>query len=206
MSSFVVIAVKPADFPKVLRRHLLAHPNVARQALRRAARRALPVIADTIARVRPHKPQDTGHYTARWTTEPMPDGALIYNPLMYAKVVETGRSPHPDAMAAGGVGPGAKWPPRDEIERWVRRKFRGSLTIASGVAAGFARAGGRRVNRRDLVERTVRSLVFLVRRKIGTQGTPGKFVLRDSLPKIIQIAQAEIIRALNEPPEVGYRP
>jgi hypothetical protein len=67
----------------------------------------------------------------------------VYSPLVYAPVMEFGRRP------------GARMPPIDPIQRWVRRK----LGLRSSEARGVA---------------------FVIARSIGRRGIPGAFFFRDA--------------------------
>jgi hypothetical protein len=148
--------LKVEDFPARLHADLLAKREKVVRGLRQGAWRGISHIHEAIVRSEPYPPQDTGRYTASWSVEDEVDGATIYNPVLYARIIEEGRNP-------------GRWPPRKAIERWARRKF--------GPEEG-------------------RRIAFLVQRKIGQQGTPGKWVLRRAWPKIVRSALAEVLRSL----------
>jgi hypothetical protein len=91
-------------------------------------------------------PVDRGTYRRSFEAHDLPDGAVFLNTSSHGEIVERGRRP-------------GKWPPREAIERWVRRKFRVSL------------GRGRKADAQ------VRSIAFLVARKIARKGIEGKHVL-----------------------------
>lgn len=83
-----------------------------------------------------------------------------------------------DAPYAGVIEEGrrpGRFPPVDVMQRWVQRRL-----------------GGRGLSRGD-----VKSVAFLVSRKIAREGIPGKYVLRDALPAIQRFLDEEVQRALD---------
>lgn len=91
---------------------------------------------------------NTGAYRGAWRTEPTDGGQRVYNPALYAGVIEFGRRA------------GRRAPPLKAIAEWALRKL--SLTAAAAKAAAFpiaraiARRGiaGRYVARGSLAEMT----------------------------------------------------
>lgn len=102
-------------------------------------------------------------------------GEVVVNPPAdeYWPVIEGGRRP---GRPISDVG-------QERVARWVRRKLgqAAANTLIRGLSqrreggqleVAFQRGGQRRVGRSDQ-ERAMRSLVYLVLRKIRTEGTPG---------------------------------
>lgn len=114
------------------------------------------------------KPVDRGTYRRSFESHDLPDGAVFLNTSPYGEIVERGRRP-------------GRWPPRAAIESWVRRKFRIQL-------GQFKSRRKKVVERRFVVlrrtvtlasqrDREIRSIAFLVARKIGQRGIEGKRIL-----------------------------
>lgn len=154
-----VISVSLDQFPARLEQDLRDLERKLILAMRRSATRSFGAIMVSIASTRPHPPADTGRYKASWAVERTPDGAILYNPLLYAILIELGRRP-------------GRWPPRDVIMAWVKRKLR-------------PKTWGELMN-----------LTFLVRRKIGMKGIEPRHVLRRALPAMQRTALDEIRKAL----------
>lgn len=103
-------------------------------------------------------------------------GEVIVNPPAdeYWNVIEDGRRPGKPISEVG----------QEKVARWVKRKLgqaaadsliRGASQAEEGARIRFARTDGtgfRRVKRSQR-DRAMRSLVYLVLRKIRTEGTPG---------------------------------
>lgn len=113
------------------------------------------------------KPVDVGTYRRSFDAYDTPLGAVFLNTSAHGSIVERGRRP-------------GRWPPREAIERWVRRKFRLRLSEMS-------RRGGR--------EAQVRSIAFAVARKIARVGIPGKHVLARTEKRLTPIVAEAVRRA-----------
>lgn len=82
--------------------------------------------------------------------------AMVSLPVEHAEVLEMGSKPH--------------WPPMAPIELWVRQRFRdkgGSIR----AAVKETRRSGSRATFGDRQDRAIRSIAFLVARKIARSGT-----------------------------------
>ena len=112
-------------------------------------------------------PVDRGQAKNAWAVVPTPDGADLINDAPHAGILELGSRPHRPPL----------WP----ILEWVVRKFgTGKKSITSFSDAephlvGIAKA---------IVE------------KIAAEGTEPHYMVRDSLPKLTEIAKREVERAL----------
>lgn len=106
------------------------------------------IIQEEIASVQPHEPVDRGTYKAAWSAEALADGAVLYNPLPYAAVIEHGRRP------------GARRPPPQVLVDWVRRK---GLAKTEAEARGLAYVIGKKIGEKGIppkpvLERTMKRL------------------------------------------------
>lgn len=112
---------------------------------------ALRAKRDIVARVIPNlpgsKPIDKGIYRAGWQAERIPGGAVLYNPVPHASMIEYG-------VPAGNVVASTK--AQQALADWARRKLGGltaaqAWTVAGGILAAmkkrgiFARGRGLRV-------------------------------------------------------------
>lgn len=102
-------------------------------------------------------PVDRGTYRRGFKVRELADGAMIYNPVAYAPVIEFGRRP------------GQKMPPIDAIADWVIRK--GLVAAARGKAKWD--------QRREAVQ-----IAWLIARKIAARGIEGKHILGQALGAI----------------------
>jgi hypothetical protein len=114
------------------------------------------------------KPVDRGTYRRSFEVHDLPDGAVFLNSSPYGEIVERGRRP-------------GRWPPIDKIEQWVRRKFRVQLgqfkSRRKTVVERRFVVLRRKVTLASQRDREVRSIAFLVARKIARRGIEGKRVL-----------------------------
>lgn len=88
----------------------------------------------------------TGAYRTSWEVQRTKTGAKLVNLAPYAKVIEWGRRP------------GAKAPPPEVIQAWVRAKL-----VSSGKVGD--------------TDKEVKSVAFLIGRAIKRRGIPAKLVL-----------------------------
>lgn len=97
--------------------------------------------------------------------------ATVESTSPYGPVLELGRRP------------GRRWPPEQAIARWVELKFkRGAMTLRTSAGAALSRRtkkgrGSYRKLGQD-EERALKTAVFLIRRKIGRTGIPGRHMFR----------------------------
>jgi len=122
-------------------------------------------------------PVNLGHLRASYGTafelkfrsaSPFPSALIgvVGSPLAYAPFVEFGTGP------LGEFHQVRRWPPKDPIEAWVRRKMFTSRTRkrpAKGTKA------------EEDQEAEIARITFLVRRKIGVRGTVGIYMLRRAI-------------------------
>jgi hypothetical protein len=101
-----------------------------------------------------------GVYKAAWKFDRLPDGACIFNGMPYAGIIERGRRP------------GARFPPKEAIVRWIQRKFGKS-------------------------EKQARAMAFVVRRAIARRGLKPRLVLGDSMRTITKQFRADVILELD---------
>ena len=106
------ITISAADFPAAVYEEVERFHVELIRAMRITAARGKVVTMDSINRARPRPPVDTGRYRASWMIENTDDGAIMYNAMIYAAVMELGRRA------------GSRMPPQSVIERWVKRKLK----------------------------------------------------------------------------------
>lgn len=139
-------------------------------------------------------------------TYPAKITAYVGSPITYGPHVEYGTRPH--------------WPPHAPIEAWVRRKLRdavarmaaetGAKARARSLAATLETGDGRTRTKRQrrklegaiATERAVKTLTFLIRRKIALKGTRGASMLRDAVkaehPWVVRAVTAGVDRWASE--------
>lgn len=127
------------------------------------------IAQEEVDATRPFPPVDRADYRRRFQAFDTPGGAVFANTAAHAAFVE------------GGRGPG-KWPPREAIERWVRRKFRLQMSemrrAASTATRGFRLDRGARARTiQAAADQAVRRVAFLISAKIAHRGIPGKHVM-----------------------------
>lgn len=112
-----------------------------------------------------------GRYNRGWRSRMRGWGAVdIYNAARHADYVENGRRP------------GAKQPPLDVMERWVRDKI--------GVPPSRDKQG-------RFSSAPYRAVAFLIARAIARRGIHGKFVMARSLPVVMGIFDKTILGAFD---------
>lgn len=139
------------DWAKVLRARLKDDVEVARLATVDVAYVGL---AKAEARTDDLNFEYTGAYRTSWEVQRTKTGAKLVNLAPYAKVIEWGRRP------------GAKAPPPEVIQEWVRKKL-----VPLGKLEGITDE-----NVGDH-EATIKSVAFLIGRAIKRRGIPAKLVL-----------------------------
>lgn len=79
---------------------------------------------------------NTGGFIRRWKSVRLPDGAELVNDSPYAGIVD------PDAQY--GRRPGSKFPPKDALIAWIKRRLSVSQAVAERLYFPIARAIARR--------------------------------------------------------------
>jgi hypothetical protein len=121
--------------------------NLTQQKLDRALRalqvtartRGVRIVQDQVRRASP-PPVNTEAYRQAWKAADLERGAVIYNALPYAAVIEHGRRP------------GARMPPVSALVPWVMRKLK---VKGEGAARGIAFVIARRIAQRGLPARGI---------------------------------------------------
>jgi hypothetical protein len=122
---------------------------------------------------KPFPPVDRAEYRRHFEAYFTRWGAVFVNSSAHAPFVEKGRKP-------------GRWPPRDIIERWVRRKFSGQMK----------EVGRRRRGARGMRDRWARGMAFVIARKIGTRGIEGKNVMARTELRLTPLVTEAMVRAL----------
>lgn len=161
------IVLSLSDFPGWLRRKQKQLPTVARDALRLAAKtEGMRVIQEVISATTP-QPVDRGTYRRGWRARNVPGGVAVYNPTLYASVIEHGRRP------------GGKPPPTKLIARWVLRK--GLVKDVRGKAKQ---------------RRAARAFAFAIARSIAKKGQKGQHILEHAVKRMRPLFQQAVNTAL----------
>jgi len=141
------IKINAADFPAAVIADTKRFNKELVKAMRITAARSLGVVMEKINTAKPRPPVDNGMYRASWAVENHDDGATMFNPMIYASIMELGRRP------------GKRPPPRDVIKRWVKRKLKPKddaelnfLAMIIQVNIGRRGIKGRRVLARAMVD------------------------------------------------------
>lgn len=139
-----------------------------RVAMVKAGEFGMGAVQRTIRQTDP-KPIATGTYSMTWNVTRTAKGAVLGTTAMHGIFVEIGRRP-------------GRMPPVSAIEEWVRVKrlaFRPKALRGRSKSAAKAR------------ERYVRTLAWLVARKIGRKGFRGRYPLKRTMPDIRKYAMRE---------------
>lgn len=170
--------VEPGELAKVIMDDHFERVEEGIRAIQRTVAVEGPrIFQEEVDRTEPHKPVDRGEYRRHARVYETPRGAIFANDAPHAPIVEDGRRP-------------GRWPPRDAIEGWVRRKFR--LRISELVPA----RQGRSV--RAARERWFRSMAFLVSRKIARRGIEGRHVMARTEARLTPLVEQAVRSARGE--------
>jgi hypothetical protein len=119
-------------------------------------------IQEEIAIARPRPPVDRGTYRRQWLVQNIPDGVRVYNPTVYAGVIEKGRRP-------------GTMPPVDPLESWVRRKgIARNVQAAYRAAKKVARASKQRTPPKPPSARSIAFAIALSMKKHGWPRPPNQ--------------------------------
>lgn len=163
----LAIKVTPAQLPEALRENAKRVLKDIHQAVYLACSVDGPRIIQAEIDATSPPPVDRGTYRRSFQVEKTQDGVAIFNPVLYASVLEEGRRP-------------GKFPPIDEIARWVIRK---------GLVKG--RRGASR-------EKAARGIAFVIARGIARKGMKPRHILAKSEVKLTPIVMAAIYKAIGE--------
>jgi len=108
--------------------------------------RSIPILHRYTDKAPPANPQgigeggafNTGAYKRGWKVQQLTDGALIYNAMRYAGIIEG------DVATGYGRRPGAHFPPLKYVQRWAQRRLGLSAKEAARAAYPIARAIAKR--------------------------------------------------------------
>lgn len=129
-----------------------------------------------IQSVTPRQPVDRGTYKRSWRFEDIPGGAIVYNFSPHASIIELGRRP------------GGKMPPLSVIQDWVRRKGIGLRKGPKQKGRGFKRR----------TDAELRSIAFVVARRIKARGLPAHHILRLASAKLARVVGEELAKGLGK--------
>lgn len=144
------------------------------QGLRNAARYGATAVLRTSAQTDP-RPKASGTYERSWLVLKVDDGAVLANSAKHAPFVERGRKP-------------GRAPPLKPILEWILQKRiikRKSLDPIKGAAAHVS----------AWRKRQHRMMAIRIQMKIKHKGTPGRWILRRTMPRIAKRARLEVRRA-----------
>lgn len=154
------------------------------QGMRNAARFGVAAAIRTGAKER-RRPKASGTYERSWLVHRLDDGATTSNSAAHSIFVERGRRP-------------GRRPPLEPILEWIYQKRlapRPKSTAPRGIS-GASKEGWEReqvARGLDAVE-----MAEAVRWKIGRKGTPGRWILRKTMPIIAKRATLELRRAIRK--------
>lgn len=160
------------------------------QGMRNAARFGATAVLRTSAKEK-RRPKAAGTYERSWLVHTLDDGATVSNSARHAIFVERGRR-------------SGRAPPIEPILEWVYQKRLASRARASKL---------RKRKGKTILARTpsamkegdrAMAIARAVQRKIARKGTPGRWILRKTMPTIAKRATLELRRAVrkivNKPP------
>lgn len=171
----------------------LSEANKARfnrvvKSIRREVHTAgLAIVQDVISREVPI-PVNTANYRRGWQARDLDTGAVIYNDVPYAAIIE------------GGRRPGARMPPVQIILDWVRKKRIGNTFIGPIQPTHGPRPSkgqGRRLTaRQDTVERQQWWISLQIARAIAKRGIRGRHIMTKTKTRLDPIVQEAVLAAL----------
>ena len=176
--------VKLRDYSRLVAEFGVEAPRRGRKAMFSAATRGMKRSV-LLTSKGDRKPVDRGAYRRGWRVRRHPDGAVLYNPVSYAPIVEAGSRPH--------------WAPLQPLIEWVVRK---------GLSGGKARSSeilvkraGRMNKQGRLTKGAQRSGMRLfeaveiarrIRFKIAKKGTKGHWILKRASRRFKKYIHEEI--------------
>lgn len=158
------------------------------QAMMNAGRFGATAVLRQSAQTTP-RPKASGTYERSWLVQRLRDGSVLSNSSQHSFFVERGRRR-------------GKAPPLQPIMEWVWQK----RLLTKGMPRPRSRRKKRKVTPMALLLTMAATLQIArgVQRKIARHGTPGRFVLRNTMPRIARRVRHEVrvvVRRLaNTPP------
>jgi len=208
----------PSQLPLAVKMVGTALEQATINSLRKTARFGHTAVIRTAAKTKP-KPEASQTYRQAWTVQKTKTGAILGNSARSSYFVEVGRR-------AGRMPPYSN--PAEGILLWVqlkRFKFGSDGKIQKrkprksgggkkktpaeqkGKAQGAAGGKPKKPSKASLGKRKAQQrFAFLVARKIAKKGTPGRYVLARTMPKIQKRAIKETKRALRKVTQKKGRP
>jgi hypothetical protein len=151
------------------------------QGMRNAARFGVAAAIRTGAKER-RRPKASGTYERSWLVHPLDDGATVSNSAKHAIFVERGRRP-------------GRRPPLEPILEWVYQKRLAPRSKAAPKRIkGAKRSAWHAEQARNVMD--AHDIAEAVRWKIARKGTPGRYILRKTVPMIGKRATLEMRRAI----------
>lgn len=163
------IHVNLKDLSQALVKDLRGKENQAVRAIRRAVQEHGPRLAAEVVDETKPRPVDRGTYRRSFRADDLPQGAALYNYAPHAGVIEDGRRA------------GARQPPVEVIEAWLRRKLR--VAIKEGQVGPMS-------------PRAWRSAAFVIARAIGRRGLPAHRILARVNSRLQPLVLDAVNRAL----------
>ena len=167
------------------------------KAMRDAARFGAAAVVRTSAKSRP-RPKAAGIYERSWLVHRLKDGATTSNSAAHSLFVERGRLP-------------GRRPPFNPIKEWAFQKRlakrpkppKGAKKTKATKDKGPEKAKGPKMPKKKRGKKKwavldVNAFVERVRWKIAKKGTPGRFVLRRTMPTIAKRAMRESKRQVSK--------
>lgn len=147
-----------------------------------AERTAEYITTDVIPESKPSPPEDKGIYKAGWKAAPHPEGAIVFNDVPYASVIETGAKAQNIFIGQAMI---------KAIAEWVRRKGIGDRTVTS-------KNGVTRVVKASVTEAT--SIAWAIAKSMQKKGIfgDGLKVFERASQKIPDFIREEVKREIEK--------
>jgi hypothetical protein len=143
------------------------------------------MVQSTISRTKPYKPIAKGTYRNSWNVHKHSTGAVLGNSTLQARFVEIGRLP-------------GRAPPLKPIYEWVKTKKLGAKSLRKkrkkrsrpkrekGAEGAAASGKPKKLNTKRALAAMRADLMIakMVRIKIGREGTPARYPLKRTLPRM----------------------
>jgi hypothetical protein len=167
-----VIGIRPGQLGPMLRRQGREQAHAIARGIRRAKVRGIGVLKANTPK------NDTGLLKNAWiVTE-----SGVQNTAPYAGIIERGARPH--MMNREGIA---------ALTEWVRRKGLVVRMVKSGPVSK-----ARRLTKTEAsADRDVQSIVWAIVGKLKKEGQEGTFYIENSLPRLTEILEEEILDALS---------
>lgn len=174
-----IVTIPPGQLGAIIKRSVRKNVTAIQRGMRHAAERGRTYLVSKTA----GGPVDQGLLKNSWTVRETAAGDwLVVNMTPYAGVVERGARPH--GVSKEGV---------QAIYQWVLRH-----NIGAPMRGGqFATRGEHEEASANWAEKQAWNITWAIVHKLKTKGQKGTFFVRNSLPKLNELAHGEIDKYLD---------